>query len=89
MTLSKPVAFAIIACSLALGLTGCADNRLDGGYSEGAPPMHVVTRHQVAAAANIPEEAAPEEAPSNEKAASPYVYKGGRDPVTGQAAIRN
>lgn len=71
MSLSNSVAVAIIMCGLALGLTGCADNRLDGGYTAG-------TRANMQLSATNTQ-------PSN---AMPYVYLGGRDPVTGEASIR-
>lgn len=72
MTLSYSVAAAIILCGLVLGLAGCSDGRLNGGYS-GESMSHL-------------QYVAPASAPASSDAS--YVYRGGRDPVSGEAAIR-
>ena len=60
------LAAMLSATALAVTLTGCADNRMDGGYTGDTRSMSHLTAPQ------------PE--------GTMYVYRGGRDPVTGKAS---
>lgn len=77
----RPTMLVIFASAsgLATLLTGCADNRLNGGYT-GEPRN--LTR------LSPPEDQA---APSQRQPAAinsaEFVYRGGRDPVTGKASL--
>ncbi len=71
---------------LALTLSGCADNALNGGYN-GEAPMRMAS---IPAPATASSQARPDSVATairNEAAVS-YVYRGGRDPVTGQATLQ-
>ncbi len=67
MSRLKMVAVMLSVTALAITLTGCADNRMDGGYTGDTRSMSHLTAPQ------------PE--------GTMYVYRGGRDPVTGKASI--
>lgn len=78
----KPaITFAILSCC-ALTMAGCAETALNGGYTSEAPmQMTSIARpevHHMEATT-----AAGAEQPTT------YAYRGGRDPVTGQAVLRN
>lgn len=70
------------AAALAAALSGCADNRLNGGYNGGYPgEQHTITR----LSATGREASAPSHVAQGSNSA--YVYRGGRDPVTGKASL--
>ena len=64
---------ALAAATLALLLTGCADARLDGGYM--GEPKAAAVFSSLSAVSHLD--------------TSGIVYRGGRDPVTGNAILKN
>ncbi|MEQ1697777.1 MAG: hypothetical protein ABL901_18250 [Hyphomicrobiaceae bacterium] len=63
---------------LATALTGCAANRTDGGYAGEARTMTRLTP---------PAQSSPVTPPIAQGTGSAYVYRGGRDPITGKAYL--
>jgi hypothetical protein len=78
--MSCSIKFILIssATALAAALSACADNRMDGGYTGDTRTMTRLT---------APSQPAPIHSKVAEGTSSIYVYRGGRDPVTGKAYL--
>jgi hypothetical protein len=78
--MSRPTKIVLLlsAVTLAAGLSGCADNRLDGGYTGEKRTMTRLT---------APAQPAPAQTQVAHGDGPDYVYRGGRDPVTGKAYL--
>jgi hypothetical protein len=78
MSYSIKIILLLSATSLAATLSGCADNRMDGGYTGDSRTMTRLT---------APAQPTPSSSQIAQNNSSPYVYRGGRDPVTGKASL--
>ena len=77
---------AMLLTSLsALALAACANDPLNGGYN-GEASRTLTTLNPTLSSSQTGWQTAPPPAPSEH---ANFVYRGDRDPVTGQATLRN
>ena len=74
----------LAATTFAAALSGCADNRMDGGYTGDVRPMN---RLSAPAQQVAPAQSQVAQSPVAQGNGPAYVYRGGRDPVTGKATL--
>ena len=79
MSRQRLIVPVLFAGGVAMSLTGCADDRLNGGYSGETRTMTRLTAP--------PQKMAPLQTPTAKTDSSQFVYRGGRDPVTGKAYL--
>lgn len=79
----------LFAAALTVALSGCADNRMDGGYTDAVRPMNRLSTpaKQVAPAQSQLAPSPVTQSPVTQGNGPVYVYRGGRDPVTGNATL--